>query len=353
MKFLLIIYSLLLQCFLFAQKQKPIIVAAKVHYGQVFIHTPVVKNVTGSNPYGTELEFSRQPIDSLSVNKCNCYPRNGVALSYFNFDTNILGYGVMLSYFIEPSYKLTNNLQFNLRGAAGLTYVSNPFDEIKNPENKNYTTHLNPYLQVGIGLGYNINKNLRTLIMTNFQHFSNGAFKLPNRGLNWITGSVGLLYNPQTTKLPDYPRLPARLFINKKLNIDAGLLYVPQQGYNSRIMGQSKMILGTFVQANKQYGRLSAVTGGMEYYYNKIEKQTGDESEQVAGIHGGHAFIFNRISFSQQIGYHIYHTNNNVNKVYLRYGLLYHITEHVIAGINLKSQADNAYFTDFRIMYRF
>lgn len=349
-----IVNILLLPSILFAQKNDQIIIGLKAHYGSIFIHTPSVKNVAGSKPYGAEIEFSRQPTDTLSFNNCNCFPRNGIAISYFDFDTHILGHGAMLSYFLEPSYKINDNLQFNLRGAAGLTYVSNPYNVIKNPENKNYTTHINPYLQAGISLSYNLNKKFRMLLMSNFQHFSNGAFKEPNRGVNWITGSAGLLYFAQNSFLPKYHSVSSKLIINKKLKADAGILFVPMQGYNSKIMAQSKFIGGTFVQATKQYGRVSALTGGIEVYYNKIEKQTGEESRWIAGLHAGHAFLFGRVTFSQQIGYNIYNqTPGTNNKYYLRYGLLYRITNHLLAGINLKAHADNADFTDFRIMYRF
>lgn len=324
-----------------------------MHYGTVFIHTPSVNNIAGAKPYGAELEFSRQPVDTTTFNRCNCFPRNGIALTFFNFDKTFLGTGKAVSYFIEPSYKLNKFMQFNLRGSAGLIYASKPYDALKNPENKNYASHINPYLQVGLGLGYNVNTNLRMLFMGSFQHFSNGAFKEPNRGLNWITGSVGILYIPYNTQLPVYKKVSAKSVIDNKIYVDLGILFVPGQGYNSKIMGQSNFISGTFVQATKQYGRISAVTGGTEVYYNKLTFQTGDQSRWVAGIHAGHSFILGRVNFSQQVGYHLYNSNTAASKIYLRYGLLYRISTHFVAGINLKAHADNADFSDFRVMYRF
>lgn len=356
MRIRFIVCLILFSTNLFAQKDttndKQIVVGIKLHYGTIFIHTPSVKNLAGSRPYGAELEYSKLPMDIAAFNKCNCFARNGIAFSYFNFDNRILGHAIMLSYFIEPAYRLSKNLQLNLRGAAGLTYVSNPYNAVKNPENKSYTTHINPYLQAGIGLGYNLNKNIKIIAMSNFQHFSNGAFREPNRGVNWITGSLGVLYYSNNTFLPKYPHI--KRSINKKqLNFDAGILFVPEQGYNSKIMAQSKFIFGAYTQATKQYGRVSAITGGVEVYYNKLKKETSDESRWFAGIHAGHAFILGKITFSQQIGIHVYRKTAEVDKFYLRYGLLYSITNHLLAGISLKSHADNADFTDFRIMYRF
>lgn len=335
------------------KKYSQSVFAIKFHYGSIVIHTPSVKNVAGAKPFGTELEYSKLPMDSVSFKKCNCFPRNGIALSYFNFNSAILGQGTMLSYFIEPSYNINKKIHFNLRGAAGLVYATKPFNEIKYPENKSYTTHINPYLQVGLGLGFTLNTNIKMMIMANFQHFSNGAYKEPNRGVNWATGSIGLLYYSKTTHLPYYTHVAANKIINKKVYFDAGIFLVPKQGFNSKIMAQSNLITGLFIQSTKQYGRISALTGGLEYYYNALKTQSYNISRFVAGLHAGHAFIMGRVIFSQQAGYNFYATGLSGPKIYLRYGLLYRVSNHLLTGINLKAHADNADFTDFRVMYRF
>ena len=215
MRLLFITYLLLYSIILPAQKDtlfnKQMVVGIKLHYGTIFIHTPSVKNVAGARPFGAEIEFSKQPMDITAFNKCNCFARNGISLSYFDLDNYILGKGVMISYFLEPEYKLNKNLQFNVRGAAGLTYVTNPYNFVKNPQNKSYTTHINPYLQVGIGIGYNLNEKIKMLLGASFQHFSNGGYKEPNRGVNWITGSIGLLYYSKNTSLPDIRILQTEL----------------------------------------------------------------------------------------------------------------------------------------------
>ena len=41
-------------------------------------------------------------------------------------------------YFLEPNYRLGNSLKLNLRFAAGLSYLNNPFDSLKNPYNHSY-----------------------------------------------------------------------------------------------------------------------------------------------------------------------------------------------------------------------
>ena len=44
-------------------------------------------------------------------------------------------------------------------------------------------------------------------------------------------------------------------------------MFVPKQGYNSKLLAQSQFVSGVFIQTTKQYGRISALTGGLEVYY--------------------------------------------------------------------------------------
>ena len=356
------ILFIILCCFLplcsFSQKDSSDInvIALKVHYGSVFIHTPAVKNVTGSEPYGTALDLSKIRMDSASYQKCNCFSRYGIALSYFDFDNTILGHGEMISYFLEPSYRISNNLKFSMRAAAGITYDSNPYSKTKNPANNNYETHLNPYLQVGTGFNYNLSSHLSIAFMGNFQHFSNGGFRQPNRGLNWITGSIGFFYYTQNNKLTKYKHTRYVGWKSKKAWFETGILYVPTQGYNSKIMGQRKYLYGVFGQVTKQYGKVSGITGGAEIYYDEIQYSSVNKvkrSPAQAGIHAGHIFLFSRVSFSQQIGLQLIKENASANDIYLRFGLSYILTRHFEIGVNLKTHEDNADFADFRVMYRF
>ena len=328
----------------------------KLHYGTIVIHTPSVKNVAGARPYGAEVEFSRMDIDSSAYSSCNCFPRYGVALSYFNFDNTILGSGEMLSYFIEPSYPLSNTTRFNLRGNAGLVYASNPFDSVKNTDNKSYTTHVNPYLQVGIGITQVISQHLALAFMASFQHFSNGAYKEPNRGVNWLTGSLGLVYSQQKNTLSRYKKTRFTGWRNKKTNTDAGIFIVPGQGYNSKVMAKRVFLGGGFIEANRQYSKISALVAGTEIYYDHLNGAVASitkRSSIQAGFQFGHVFLFNKVTFSQQVGWQVLKANSSAENLYFRYGLSYRIAKHLIAGINLKAYADNADFADFRLGYRF
>lgn len=331
---------------------------AKLHYGSVLVHSQAVKNVSGSKPFGIELEYSTHKINAGTYNICNCYPRNGFVVTYYNFNNHILGEGFAAAYFLEPNYRMSKHVQFVLKGTAGITYVTRPYDAITNPDNHNYTVHVNPYLQVGGGFNFQLNTHTTFALMESLQHFSNGGFKEPNRGVNWYTTSVGVLYYPGDNNLPQYHRTRDKFWKHLKPYVDAGILYVPQQGYNSKTKAQPKFLLGGFGQITKQVGGTSALTIGAEiYYYKMIENsptpQNSSASPVLAGVHAGHAFLLGRVKFTQQVGVYVFNQTTYYKRMYLRFGLDYRIAKHLLVGVNLKTHADNADFADARLIYRF
>ncbi|HEY1871107.1 MAG TPA: acyloxyacyl hydrolase, partial [Chitinophagaceae bacterium] len=185
----LILLLLLLQCInVFSQKKdlpdslKQLVFAARYHSGFIFAHNVYVQNTKGTHPNGFELEYSHLLTDSAIVTKYKCYPRKGISFTYVDFNKEILGRSYSLSYFLEPNYRLGGQLRMNLRAAAGLSYLTNPHDTLKNPTNQSYSGHINCFLQLGLGLTYPIGNHFGVYAMGNFFHNSNGGFKLPNSG---------------------------------------------------------------------------------------------------------------------------------------------------------------------------
>jgi hypothetical protein len=104
--------------------------------GFIFAHSQAVQNTKGSHPKGLELMLSWQRNDAAVWDLCNCYPRKGILLAYYDYDNAILGNSFSAAYFLEPTYRLGKNLFFSFKGASGLSYLTRPFDSINNPANQ-------------------------------------------------------------------------------------------------------------------------------------------------------------------------------------------------------------------------
>ncbi len=124
-----------------------------VQHGFIFAHSQAVQNTKGSHPTGIEAIFSWQRNDASIWALCNCYPRTGLLLAYYDYNNAILGNSFTTAYFLEPVYRLNKNIHFSFKGAAGLSYLTNPFDSLQNPTNLSYSTTINPYLLLCLVFG--------------------------------------------------------------------------------------------------------------------------------------------------------------------------------------------------------
>lgn len=340
--------------------------ALRLHYGVVYAHTKQVKNTDGAHPRGFEIETAIQMLDRKNWDDYRCYPRMGLVFSYFNYNSQILGKSYSASYFLEPNYRLSTNTSFFLRGAVGLSYLTNPHDSLKNPTNQSYSLPVNAFLALGVGLNYNVNKHWALSVLASFQHNSNGGFDQPNHGINFPTASLGIKYNFDGNALPAYRKTQMATSGSKKPTVDVGLYFTPKSGYSPTWAVQRKYVAGAYVQVSKQFNSLDAITAMVEVYNDNalasIKRNIGDNSTSVmAGFMLGHEFIFRHIIFSQQLGVYVFKNTRTFSQLYFqefpaiyhRWGLRYKLNSHLYAGFNLLARKQVADFIDVRLAYRF
>ncbi len=344
--------------------------ALRADYGVVYAHTFLVANTAGSYPRGVSFELSKLLTDKTNWDYYRCYPRTGLLFSVVDFDSKILGHSYSSAYFLEPNYRLGKNGSFFVRGAVGLSYLTNPYDSIKNPTNQSYSLPVNFYLSLGAGLNYAVGKHWAFSVMANFQHNSNGGFSMPNHGINFPTASLGVRYGMGGNSLPKYPKPNTVGWQKSRLGVDVGVYYSPKSGYkplvNNTWVSERKYVVGTYVQVSKQVNPLHAVTAMLEAYKDgglqSIKRNLGDNSSSVlAGFMVGHEFVFHHIIFSQQLGVYVYKETSTFSRLYFqafpevyhRWGLRYKINQHLYAGINLLAHNQVADFIDVRASWRF
>jgi hypothetical protein len=260
----------------------------------------------------------------------------------------------------------------NLRASAGLSYLTNPYDPVKNPTNQSYSGHINSFLQLGLGLSYPVTNHFGVYAMANFFHDSNGGFKLPNSGVNYINASLGLQYYAFSSHLPAYTKEKDSSWKHQGVHYDVSFYYSPKGGYNgndSNYKLTRKYVIGTSLQAVKQVGNLDAITATAEVYYDDALRSVkrifiDDSSSNVlAGVMVGHQFLLNHFTFTQDFGFYIFKKTDKYDEVYRlgktfyhttyqRYGLDYNIKKHWSVGISLLAHAQIADFIDGRVIYR-
>ena len=327
-----------------------------VQHGFIFAHSQAVQNTKGSHPTGMEVMFSWQRNDASVFALCNCYPRKGLLLAYYDYDNVILGKSFTAAYFLEPVYKINKNIFFSIRGSAGLSYLTNPFDSLRNPTNRSYSTTISPYLLLGLGLWVRLSDHWWLNTSANYQHQSNGGFKEPNKGINWPTAGLAISYQPKPRQYYRGVITKEKFWTNYSIRWDIGVFGMAKRTLNENGKSSRLPLIGLSFQGSKQVGRLSNLTAGTEIYrdaalHNKLRLDSIEASPVKAGITLGHEFILGKFLFSQRIGLYVFDQTPYYDQLYHRWGIHYRINKFLGTGFNLQAHSHIADFIDLRFTY--
>jgi len=327
------------------------------HTGPIFAHSKDVQNTDGAYPKGIELLWSRQRNNAAAWNTCSCDPIQGFQLSYYNYDADILGHGINLAYVLEPQYQITSGIRVSMHTASGLAYLTRPYHPVHNPTNQSYSTIINAYLAVGLGLEFQVAKKWSVEGLVQFQHVSNGGISLPNKGINWPT--IGLLtaYRPE-------PRPLQRFETNRSWEREGTRFDVALFSMGKRVGGlpggTSKrfLIIGLGAQAAWQVGRINNLTVSAEVVWDegladRLQDEGIDADPWRSGILVGHEFILGKFLFSQRFGVYLHQAGNFYDPVYHSWGITYGFSKHWSVGFNLRAHRHVADYSDFRLVYSF
>jgi len=366
-KILLSLTAFLSSFFFVKAQYKPLtVLGAKLHYGTIFVHSDSVKNTGGAMPRGVEIELARQWTDTSLKSKYGCYPRTGWSLSYFDYNTAILGHVINLGYFIQPVFVINNIWQWYYKLGLGLGYLSSPYNVETHPENRSYSLHWNASLQISSGVNFHINKQYSLTAAANFLHNSNGCFNSPNRGVNYPGISFGIEYQPMGNNWRNYithRTSTAHWFSNPlqgEINVFGGIKHI-----QNRFYGEKNIInYGLNTKLIKQYNSFNTFSVGAEICYDNelrvLNKSYNfNNSNYLIAIMIGHEFIFKHWIVSQEFGYYIFKDINDTDKRWaFVYPFLHHwqisykIDKHWLIGSGLKAHEQIADFVDFHIGYR-
>jgi len=331
-------------------------ISSGIQHGFIFAHSPLVQNTKGANPTGIEISLGWQRSDAAAWDLCNCFPRKGLLISYYDYNTKILGKSVGAAYFLEPNYKLGKKSFFHIKGAAGLAYLTNPFDSIKNPGNQSYSAAVNGYLLVGIGLWFKLNDHWWLNGSLNYQHVSNGGLRQPNKGINWPTVGIAIGYQKNPRPYYSGTRNNERSWKDDPPRWDMSIFGIAKKGVDEHGNRKRLPLFGFSIQGGKQVGRINMLTLGAEIFYDetlriRLKHDSIDASAIKSGITFGHEFLLGKFLFSQRIGVYIFDQTPYYDPIYHRWGIHYRMNRHWGVGLNLLAHRHVADFVDIRLSY--
>lgn len=339
--------------------------------GYMIPHAKEVLNVRGSNPRGIELAYYSHLNNNEVWLDCECYPRIGGFISFYDFDiTDVLGYGFSGGINFTYFFGLPSDYNFHLKGKAGFAYLTKPYERQNHPQNMSYSTHFNYILSAGAGITIKLLKQLEVQIEGSMNHQSNAALLEPNGGINYwaVSSSINYLLTPAQFKPRngiDDPYLTQPKKTRWDISFSWGISSMPYPE-----PGQVPMY-GLTINRSIQIYRIMALLFGAEIERNgrAVELfrryRPGEYVNPYRfSLLGGVEFLMGRTLFSVQFGGYLFIPFRHFvadgfpprtfeDRTYQRWGLVYNFFENFYAGINFKSYRNSADHLSLRFTYSF
>lgn len=259
-----------------------------------------------------------------------------------------IGYPSAVYFFFGAPFTRRSKSSFDFEFSFGLSYNWKPFDQIDNPFNLAIGSYKNAYIDAKIKYEWYFSKRFSLNSGLRVTHFSNGALRHPNAGINMLAPSVGVKYDI-VSKDP----IPLSHIKNQKVKTF--------DEFNISITSGKRSVKDTYTINHKM---VSLVNISFEYlrpagdiFKYGIGLDLGIDENRNLNILGNNVslaarkdqlfsgltaigqFRANRLGVHAGFGYEI--ANNNKiyfsNNLYQRIGLRYYLLDHLFAGIAIKA----------------
>ncbi|MEM1135176.1 MAG: acyloxyacyl hydrolase [Bacteroidota bacterium] len=339
-------------------QEKNWFIGAKSQVGFIIPHSEDLKPISDTHPLGLNIESGLLIKSKRAWANCNCFSKVGLSFNYFNYQNpRELGNSYNLVLFGEPYLGFKSRLYMTLRGGMGVTFLDQVYDVTDNPRNTFYSSPISFLLVANIGVNYRLKEDLHLQLAANYNHISNGGMRQPNKGMNFPTLSLGVEKHFGNTKFPEHEK--ERNFLaqpwKRYLYLGGSRRTVSADSLNEESGHINIGVEGGIMRA---VSNINAFSGGVELYYNGAQGETsrrvtGEAEPLLFSLMFGHALVFGKFSFTQQMGYYAYKPYEfNDNNFFQRYTIFYQLGKRLSTGFSLRAHGHVADFMDVRIGMR-
>lgn len=299
----------------------------------------------------------------------------GIFKGFLLNDYSELGNAWATYAFLNAPFKRWKKWSLDYNIEFGVSYNWNKHDIVENGYNYPIGTFSTLYFAFSTGVNIQLSKHLDLSAGLTFTHFSNGAVRLPNLGMNFWSPQIGLQYvfkeRPTYvhTKKPRYLKEWEWIVILAPAWRQVGYGYEDEQGEQQAVAYEYPVL--TFSSSlNRQFTHLVKFGAGFDVTYNSAygaemvmvdgEPQKGPalpfSDQLLIGVFPAFELVVNQLSMVVQAGFYVYRKDIPVSETptsYQRIGLKYHFVDHFILGMNIRAyNFSKADFIEWVIGYR-
>jgi hypothetical protein len=343
-----------------------LVLEGRVYYGWTLDHhiemTPYKKHYPAF-----ELSLQKATYGRTRWEYMYNYPFIGVSYWYSDLGrTRPLGSAHALFPYINFPLMKKKNFNIYFRLGVGIGYLTRKYERYDNFENLAIGSHINGAVNLLFEARMRLGKRFMGAAGISLMHFSNGAIKQPNYGLNMPGINVALAYrlsreNPYLRKklLPElYPfEFDGRRYLQLDLNMAFGIkdLQATLGGGNKYAVAA---VFGNLLWPVKYKSRLGF---GFDLSYDgsdeKLLEIRGIYPEHridlvKTGITGSYELVFSRMSIMLNLGVNLSGLYKRDGYIYEKLALRFGFTERLFGSLTLKAYYGKADFITLGMGYR-
>ncbi len=287
-------------------------------------------------------------------------PAYGIGFSYFDLgNPDVLGIVRSGFAFLEVPLGQSGFQKRRFKLSVGLSHFDTYYHPRFNPENRFIGTPWNLHFNLNYAWLFYLGNHLEISPGVAFTHFSNGAARAPNRGLNLFDANIGLrfmfghgnpgMYVPENYHVPA-PGARQNLFITYSVG-------QMQRENEDHIYRARTISLNTTIRK----GMRMRWGVGLDFVYDDHSRQQvsmmGDidgfmDYVTACGFVSGD-IVFNRLSIMLNLGTYLYYGYEPEKLLFSRIGLRYFSSLGILAHLALKSHDGRADYVEWGLGYGF
>jgi len=328
----------------------PFILGTKVHTGMVFPIYEALSYLVENDLYALDITISFPTYGKDYWEKLYNYPRPGAGYSFWTLGNNdVFGKAHALYGFVNmPIFKRSDKFSLNYQISVGGAYITKRFDISENHINRAVSTHANIFFRFGVDTKIKYNARSEFVIEAGATHFSNGKIKSPNYGLNSGTLSLGFNY-----LIGNYPAI-----IQEPEIPETGKLYEQSLFYSAGVKVYDNLLDYKYFTSSFSYNlerilnhRRRIGLGADLFYDGSINEalsvEEGNEDDEFKnlirfGLHASYAARYKQLTLGIQAGHYLYSKYTVLTKLYTRLSVQYMLSDHLSAGLTLRSHFGKA-----------
>jgi hypothetical protein len=329
---------------------------ARAHYGFLWPHRPVAWYLVQDHASAFEVFAERMFRGDKPWQQHYNGPSYGFGFMYSGMaNPDVIGGGVRLIPYLHLPFVRGDRSSFGMRLGWGVGYIFKPFDRRENFKQITTGSRINTAIQLMLEYRVDVGR-MRYATGLSIDHWSNGAFKLPNLGANLVSVNAGISYalSPPIAFNQMADTIP---FVRRKREQSVvGAFGVSEV---ARPLSGQHSVYSMVAQVQWHVTPKSSFSAGMDIFnkgslstiHPELKEMDRIDHTQI-GVHGGWALGFGRGELLLQMGAYVYSPYPDESVLFHRLGMRYRSGDHLVWHIALKSHYAVADHWEWGIGYR-